>query len=63
VFDNLSTDPHGSFDNRLALMFTYMQAVCSLPQAQSNCAKYKSIVHPHLPANAPLMVTDAPPQP
>jgi hypothetical protein len=63
VFDNLSTDPHGSFDNRLALMFTYMQAVCSLPQAQSGCAVYKSIVHPHLPASAPLMVTAAPPQP
>ena len=63
VFDNLSTDPHGSFNNRLALMFTYMQAVCALRQAQSGCALYKSIVHPHLPANAPLMVTGAPPQP
>ena len=37
VFDNLSTDPHGSFNNRLSLMFTYMQAVCALPQAQSSC--------------------------
>ena len=54
VFDNLSTDPHGSFDNRLALMFTYMQLACSLPQAQSICAQYKSVIHPHLPPNAPF---------
>ena len=59
VFDNLSTDPHGSFNNRLSLMFTYMQAVCSLPQVQSSCALYKSIVHLHLPPSAPLMVKPA----
>ncbi|HEY7389756.1 MAG TPA: M48 family metalloprotease [Bryobacteraceae bacterium] len=61
VFDNLSTDPHGSFNNRLALVFTYMQAVCSAPQAQAACAEYKSIVHPHLPSLAPLVVKVAGP--
>jgi predicted Zn-dependent protease len=63
VFDNMSTDPHGSFNNRLSVMFTNMQVACSQPQVQSVCALYKSIVHPHLPANAPLIVTGAPPQP
>jgi hypothetical protein len=56
-FDNLSTDPHGSFNNRLALIFSVMQAVCSTPQSQNACSQYKNLVHPHLPAIAPLMVT------
>jgi hypothetical protein len=56
AFDNISGDPHGSFNNRLSLMFTYMQVACALPQAQASCAEYKSIVHPHLPPSAPLMV-------
>jgi hypothetical protein len=56
-FDNLSTDPHGSFNNRLALIFSVMQAVCSSPQSQNACSQYKNLVHPHLPAIAPLMVT------
>jgi hypothetical protein len=59
VFDNLSADPRYSFGNRLTLMFTYAQAVCALPQAQSACTQYKSIVHPHFPAAAPLVVKAA----
>jgi hypothetical protein len=55
VFDGLSTDPHGSFNNRLALMFSYMQLACSQPSIQALCAQYKSILHPHLPPAAPLI--------
>ena len=59
-FDNLAavagTDLHGSFNNRLALIFQSMQALCSLQVAQSFCTQYKSLFHPHLPAAAPLMV-------
>lgn len=58
-FDSLTStlggDPHGSFNDRLALIFSVMQAVCALPQAQAVCAEYKYAVHPHLPASAPLV--------
>ena len=58
-FDNLAAiagaDLHGSFNNRLALVFQNIQAICALStQLQSFCASYKSLVHPHLPAIAPL---------
>lgn len=57
-FDNLSAlaggDIHGSFNNRLQLLFEDMQDLCSLPSAQSACNSYKSAVHPHLPSSVPL---------
>lgn len=58
AFDNLNQiaglDLHGSFDNRLALIFQSMQALCSRPDYQSYCNEYKSIFHPHLPPSVPL---------
>jgi hypothetical protein len=33
-FDNISGDVHGSFNNRLALIFQVMQSMCSLPSMQ-----------------------------
>jgi hypothetical protein len=58
-FDNLLSgaglDPHGSFNNRLAVIFVVMQSVCATPQLQGFCALYKSVVHPHLPPLAPLV--------
>ncbi len=58
-FDNLAaiagTDLHGSFNNRLAVVFQNMQAICAASaQLQNFCASYKSFVHPHLPGMAPL---------
>jgi hypothetical protein len=57
-FDNLAAvvgaDLHGSFNNRLALIFDSMQLICAAPQAQNFCAQYKNLVHPHLPPIAPL---------
>jgi hypothetical protein len=58
-FDNLAavvgTDLHGSFNNRLALVFQNMQAICvSSAQLQNFCTSYKNLVHPHLPTSAPL---------
>jgi predicted Zn-dependent protease len=47
-------DLHGSFNNRLALIFQNMQTICALPQLQTFCAQYKSVIHPHLPSIAPL---------
>jgi len=58
TFDNLNLvvglDLHGSFDNRLALVFQNMQAICGTPQLASFCAEYKSAIHPHLPGSVPL---------
>lgn len=57
-FDNLVSlagiDPHGSFNNRLAVIFASMQQMCTIPQAQNFCAQYKGLIHPHLPPIAPL---------
>jgi hypothetical protein len=53
-FDNISGDPHGSFDNRIALIFGEMQLACAQPSARSFCANYKLNVHPHLPPGTPL---------
>ena len=57
-FDNLTAtvglDLHGSFNNRLELIFLVMQTICAMPQYNGFCTLYKSIIHPHLPAIAPL---------
>jgi peptidase M48-like protein len=57
-FDNLASivggDLHGSFNNRLALVFENMQLICSAPQNSATCSNYKSLIHPHLPPIAPL---------
>jgi hypothetical protein len=59
-FDNLAAivgfDLHGSFNNRLAVIFIDMQLLCATPEAASSCGLYKGIVHPHLPPGAPLNV-------
>jgi hypothetical protein len=59
-FDNLlallGIDPHGSFTERIALVFGEMQTLCATPQAQNFCIEYKKAVHPHLPGGAPLSV-------
>jgi hypothetical protein len=57
-FDNLAASAagtHGSFNNRLALVFKNMQEVCSDPDAASSCEFYKSLFHPGLPSATPLM--------
>lgn len=57
-FDNFvataGLDLHGSFNNRLALIFQVMQAICGTSQYQGFCAAYKGVVHPHLPPTSPL---------
>lgn len=54
VFDNISGDLHGSFNNRLAAVYNTITTLCQLPQAASFCAQYKQIVHPHFPVGVPL---------
>ena len=57
-FDSLlqavGADLHGSFDNRLALIFQNMQQICGIPAYQRFCSAYKNEIHPHLPSIAPL---------
>ncbi len=57
-FDNLlvlyGIDPHGSYNDRLALIFSEMQSLCAIPSIAPSCAQYKSRIHPHLPSIAPL---------
>lgn len=60
-FDQLAAstggDIHGSFNNRLAVMFQQLQQACaSSPSAQAFCSLYKSDIHPHLPTQAPLTI-------
>ncbi len=55
LFDNFSGDLHGSFNQRIALVFSEMQSICSQQQVASACAAYKSLIHPHLPPIAPLL--------
>ena len=55
-FDNLSGDLHGSFNDRLALIFQTMKAICSRPENQSFCKLYKNLIHPDLPSISPLSV-------
>ena len=60
--DELSGDNiHKSFNERLSNVFEMLQFVCSLPQMNSECAKYKSQFHPNLPTGAPLNVPGARP--
>jgi hypothetical protein len=64
TFDNLNqvvgVDLHGSFDNRIALVFQNMQQICASPQYATFCANYKSLIHPHLPPSAPLARPQSP---
>ena len=57
-FDNYvaaaGLDLHGSFNNRLALIFQAMQTICGTAQFQGFCALYKTAIHPHLPPISPL---------
>lgn len=57
-FDNLVSvagiDPHGSFNNRLAVIFTNLQSACKSPEVQQFCAQYKRLIHPHFPPAVPL---------
>jgi Zn-dependent protease with chaperone function len=43
LLQTVGVDPHGSFNNRLGLLFAEMQLICSLPQAQPSCSQYKGI--------------------
>lgn len=54
LFETVGLDLHGSFNNRLSLIFLNMQSICASPQYHSFCATYKSVIHPHLPAFAPF---------
>jgi hypothetical protein len=54
AFDNISGDPHGSFDNRVALVYANLQALCGSPAVATFCVNYKTLVHPHFPGNTPL---------
>jgi Peptidase family M48 len=55
-FDNLTTDPHTSFNNRLPILFTDLQTICSSSTTLQNlCAQYKILIHPDLPSAAPLI--------
>ena len=62
TFDSLNLtaggDLHGSFNNRLALVFENMQAICA--QFATFCAQYKGVIHPHFPGSAPLNIPGAP---
>ncbi len=60
ILATLGIDPHGSFNQRIANVFGTMKTVCALPSAQSACAQYKSVVHPHLPNGAPLSLPNPP---
>jgi len=57
-FDNfiaaVGLDLHGSFNNRLALIFDEMELICATPQGRSFCLQYKALIHPHFPSLAPL---------
>ena len=55
-FDALSGDIHGSFNNRVALVFSSLQSACSQPAIADFCAEYRSTYHPHFPTSAPLSV-------
>ena len=59
LFDNISGDLHGSFDNRIQQVYASIQSVCLQPTAQSFCASYKAVIHPHFPKSTPLNKTPA----
>jgi hypothetical protein len=54
LFDNISGDLHGSFNQRLAAVFATISALCELPAATQSCAVYRDTVHPHFPPSVPL---------
>lgn len=54
TFDDL-TDPHGSFNTRIDLMFTTLTLACSQPAASGACSQYRSLIHPNFPPTAPLI--------
>lgn len=64
LFDNyvasLGLDLHGSFNQRIALIFTNMQQLCL--SLKSFCDDYKRLVHPHLPPLVPLVRGGTPSQ-
>ena len=54
LFDNFSGDLHGSFNQRLAAVFSTISAVCSNPTYSSYCSAYKMAIHPNFPPLVPL---------
>ena len=58
-FENLLlVDAHGSFNQRIATAYSFIEAGCrSTPDV---CSVVKSVYHPHFPASAPLMRVSAP---
>jgi hypothetical protein len=50
-----SGDPHGSFDDRIAIVFQDIIAICQSPSFASQCATIKGAYHPHLPGMDPLI--------
>jgi hypothetical protein len=56
-FDNMSGDLHGSFNNRIQLVYSTLQLVCNNRAAQPICSAYKSVVHPDFPSSTPLAKT------
>ncbi|HVW10045.1 MAG TPA: hypothetical protein VHC90_15760 [Bryobacteraceae bacterium] len=61
VFDNINGDLHGSFNNRIDLVYQNIVAVCSA--AGSFCPTYRLNFHPDFPTTTPLVIShkgDAP---
>ena len=54
-----SGDPHGSFDDRIAIIFQDITAVCQSPSFASTCAMLKGAFHPHLPSMDPMIKTSS----
>lgn len=54
-FDGISGDPHGSFNNRIAVVYASLKALCQQVAAKPFCSAYKNAVHPDFPASAPLI--------
>lgn len=52
-FDNLM-DPHASFTARLATMLSTVSQACAQPALTAFCGAYKPVIHPNLPATAPI---------
>ena len=55
TFDNTTGDTRKALNDRLGLMFGYVKDICSDPDMETACAAYKNLVHPDLPAPAPLL--------
>ena len=53
TFDDLS-DPHGSFNTRIDLMFNTLTLACAQPAAAGACGAYRFLIHPNFPVTAPL---------